>query len=440
MTSSRTHTSRVADSRHSERMMLSPTQNRVLNIFFAATVIGTFLALLGIVLYYVWAFAAQSNGSHAHDWLLGIFSDFVAITSTSLSENPYLECDSSYPPLAIALLYPFAWICKSVLAEYSGLPLTIDELTSRVVCRPQFWVSFVLFFLICTALILFAVLKKYRMDLFSSFKLATIIIMSTPFVYAIMRGNVIYFALIFLLIFLLWYDHPNPVLREVAYVFLALAGIIKIYPLFFGVFLLHRKKWFASCRVALYFMLGTFLSFFIYRAGLDNFSPFLEQLGGFMNEGERLLSGMNLSLTSMLFKIFHLVLPASVPSSAFDYVNVALLGIVFLIATVTATYTQSDFSRTMIAAAIVVLIPSVSYFYVLIFTLIPFFEFLRNYDSYSKQKQVLYCVCFLLLFFTPMILMRYYIAHTVIVILMLVFEVCEVLKKEWFRALAKRKS
>ena len=440
MTTEKISSHHTPDSCHSSRLVLSQKQNRLLNVFFGATAIGTFLALLGITLYYICAFAAQANGSHAFDWLLGIFSDFVAIMNASLSDSPYLDLGVSYPPLAIALLYPFAWICKGVLAPYADIPMHVDELTSKVVSTPQFWVAYVLFFLICASLIVFAVLKKYRLALVPSLKLATTIILSTPFVYAVMRGNVIYFALIFLLIFMLWYDHENPVLRELSYVALALAGIIKIYPLFFGVFLLHKKKWFASFRVGFYFAVGTCLSFFLYRAGLDNFSPFLEQLGGFMNEGDRLLSGVNLSLTSSLFKLFHLILPTQLLSPIFRYTNLAVLLVVFLLSTVTAAYTRSNFSRAVIASAIVVLIPSVSYFYVLIFTLIPFFEFLCTYDTLSRRRQIFYTVCFLLLFFTPTILAKNFLAHALIVMLMLGVEIREVASKEMLPAIRARKN
>ena len=440
MTSDRFRLNKNADNRHCEYTVLSPSQKRILNIFFATTVIGTFLALLGITLYYIYAFAAQANGSHAFDWLLGIFSDFVAIMDISLSDSPYLVGGASYPPMAIALLYPFALMCKSVLLQYDSRVLHIDVLTSKVIAHPQFWVAFVLFFLLCTALILFAVLKKYRLDPISSLKLAVIIILCTPFVYAVMRGNVIYFAFIFLLIFLLWKDHPNAVLREIAYLFLALAGIIKIYPLFFGVFLLHKKKWFATIRIALYFAIGTFFSFFLFQDGLGNLSPFLSHLGDFMNAGDRLLSGVNLSLSSALCKLLDLFLPIGAAFSVFRYVNLALLIAVFLMATVTATFTKSDFSRALIAAAIVVLIPSISYFYVLIFTLIPFFEFIKSYDSYSRKKQLFYTVCFLFLFFTPTILLKNFIIHALVVMVMLVTESYEVTRKELLPILKKKKS
>ena len=125
---------------------LSKKQNTVLNIFFVTVLTGTFLSMLGIILYYVYAYASLTAGDHGFDWLLGIFSDFVFIMNVSLEESPYLVEDSSYPPVAIAILYPFALICKGVFAKYSNQVLTVDELTSRVVLHWQFWVAFLLFF------------------------------------------------------------------------------------------------------------------------------------------------------------------------------------------------------------------------------------------------------------------------------------------------------
>ena len=104
-----------------------------------------------------------------------------------------------------------------------------------------------------------------------------------------MRGNTIYFALIFLLLFLLLYEHPNPIVREISYFCLVIAGLIKIYPLFFGVFLLHKKKIFPAVRIALYFFASFYLSFFLFEAGFDDFFSFTERLGSFMSNDLRLL-------------------------------------------------------------------------------------------------------------------------------------------------------
>ena len=421
---------------------LSDGQKRIINFFFAATVIGVLTAMLGIILYYVYAFASLSNGSHAFDWLLGIFSDFVTIMDSSLMESPYEVGGASYPPLAIAILYPFALICKNVFALYQGKGLTVDELTSKVVLTPQFWIAIVLFFLICTLLIIFAVVKLFRLDFKNSVKIGAIIIFSAPFVYAIMRGNTIYFALIFLLFFLLFKNSSNAVLREISYICLALAGLIKIYPLFFGVFLLRDKKIFASIRIAFYFLVGTLLSFFIYRAGLADFSYFVKNLGSFATDSHHLLSGTNLSFTSIMYKVFEFVSPSSGNGSLFSVLNISILAVILVFSSVIAIVTKSSLSRSVIAAAVLILIPSVSYFYVLIFEIIPFMQFIKDYDSIEKKKRTLYSALFFFLLFTLTILPAYFILHSLAVFAMFAIECYSVISKEmipYFKAIKEKR-
>ena len=413
----------------SRQVPFSDRQNRILNLFFYTMFGATFAALLGAVLYYVYAYAALSSGSHSFDWLLGIFSDFVFIMNVSLEESPYLVEDSSYPPIAIAVLYPFALICKGVFAKYANQVLTVDELTSRVILHWQFWVAMILFFLICSAAIILIVIREYRLTPKVSVKLGWIILVSAPFVYAIMRGNTIYFAMIFLLLFLMLHKSNNAVLREIGYISLAISGLIKIYPLFFGVFLLHKKKIWASCRVAIYTLIGFVLSFWLFR-GIDDLGPFIDNLGGFASNNVRLIAGNNLSVTSLLYKVFHLFSPTVANGAVFDAVNIAILTLIFLAATFLAIYTKNSFSRYIIASAIVVLIPSISYFYVLIFMLPPFMEFLRGYDQMEARKRKIYTALFGFLLFTPLIITQFFIFHSLVVIAMLAMESTQIIREE----------
>ena len=408
----------------------SDKQNKVLNVLFYSVLVGTFVSMLGIILYYVYAFAAKSVGSTSFDWLLGIFSDFVYIMDVSLEARPYVVQDSSYPPLAIMILYPFALICKSVFAEYSHCYLTVDELTSRVVLHWEFWVSMVLFFVLCSAIIIFVVIRKYKLPPVQSFKVGIIIIMSAPFIYAVMRGNTIYFAMIFLLLFVLLYQNEKAYVREIGYLCLVFAGLIKIYPLFFGVFLLCKKKIWASVRIAIYFFLLFWLSFYLFDGGMNHFAPFVENLGGFASNMDRLASGNNLSITSFVFK---LLCPFRIPYSVISVIGNVVTIISFVIATVCATYTRSDFSRFAIASAVVVLIPSVSYFYVLIFALFPFMQFIRDYDELSPTRQKLYTVLFLIIFLAPLILLKNFILQSAAIIAMLAYECFCVSKHEIFK-------
>lgn len=410
---------------------LSPTQNRCLTFFFSVTLIGTVAAMLGIILYYVYAFAALHNGDQSFQWLLGIFSDFVEIMNASLKDSPYVTNGTSYPPIAVMVLYPFAQICRGVFATYSHMEgLTVDQLTARVILHKEFWIALLLFFFLSILSTILIVIHRYRLDRMAALKVAALITFAAPFIYAIMRGNTIYFALIFLLLFLLLYESPNPWLRELGYLCLVLAGSIKIYPLFFGIYLLHKKKIFASARIGIYFAVLFFLSFGFFRTGLDGVDPFVNNLSGFIFSDDRWLSMRNLSLSSLLYKIFYLIAPAAADSIPFIVVNVTVLGLFFLTATVTGIATRSPFARALIASAVVVLFPTVSYFYVLTFTIIPFMEFIRHYDELSRRKQRLYTAGFFVLFFTAFLLPQCFIPHSVVLLAMFLSEAVGVIRGE----------
>ena len=416
---------------HSDRNIhFYGANRRVFNRFFAALTVGTFVAMLGIILYYVLAFASLYNGSNKFDWLLGIFSDFVVIMNFSLEESPYVVGDSSYPPIAIAILYPFALICKNVFAKYSFTELTADELTAKVATHPQFWAAIILFFLICSLLTILLVARLFGIKGKDKLTLGVIILLSAPFVFAVMRGNTIYFALIFLLAFLILKDQKNPVAREFAYFCLAFAGAIKIYPLFFGVFLLKDKKIFASFRVAVYFGLISVFSFLMMQNDFDNFSPFLNHLGGFMSNELRLLGTNNLSVSAHLYRFLHLFIRSlDAESMLFSVINLSVLILLFLVSTIAAVGTKSDFSRYVICFAIVLLVPSISYFYVLIFAILPFMEYLRTYSQMSLARRVFYFFAFMVLFLTPFIVAQNFTPHSLVVIAMLTLELVSVTRE-----------
>ncbi|MBO5939159.1 MAG: DUF2029 domain-containing protein [Clostridia bacterium] len=420
-------------------MPLSSKQNKLLNLLCYTVAAITVASMLGIILYYIYAFAALSMGSDRFDWLLSIFSDFVEIMNASLKQSPYLTNGTSYPPIAVVVLYPFAWICRGVFSAYSGMQLTLDELTARVILHPEFWIAIVLFFVLSIAALWLIITKKYHLDAISSLKAGALLMFSAPCVYAIMRGNTIYFALIFSLLFLLLYDHPKAWVREIGYLCLVLAGCIKLYPLFLGVFLLKQKKFFAATRVAVYFFVLFFLSFQLFRTGIDGMNPFLDNLGGFMFNGERLLSLRNLSLSSLIYKTFYLISPTLANSTFFAVFSLCLLLFTFAMAVVTAIFTKSTLSRSMIAAGIIILIPTVSYFYVLVFTFLPLMEFIKSVDEISERRKTLYTVLFLFLYSCCFLLTQCFVPHAIIVIAMLVIEEASVIRKELLPRLKNRK-
>ena len=415
------------------------TNKKIFNTFFTVMAISTFVALVVMILYYGYAYAALYNGNSDFDWLLGIFSDFVVIMNFSLEESPYVVGDSSYPPIAIAILYPFALICKDIFAVYRYSELTADELTAEIIMYPQFWIAIVLFFVICSFFIILLASKLFGIKGVDRLKLGVIILVSAPFVYTIMRGNTIYFALIFLLAFLVFKDSKNPVLREIAYFCLAMSGAIKIYPLFFGVFLLKDKKIFASFRVAVYFLSIFALSFFVFKNSLNDVTPFFNNLGGFMSDETRLLATNNLSISAQLYKLLHLFIPRlSAESPIFNVISLVAILIVFAISTYATIVTKSNLSRYAICFAVVILIPSISYFYVIIFAILPFLEYIRTYSTLELGKRIFYFLAFMFLFITPFVIAKNFTLHAFTIIAILIVEVMSVIKERISAKKSKR--
>lgn len=414
---------------------------RIFNSFFTVITVSTFIAMVGIILYYVFAYASLYNGNNKFDWLLGIFSDFVVIMDFSLEDSPYIVGDSSYPPIAIAILYPFALICKDVFAIYRHSELTADELTAEIIVYPQFWIAIVLFFMICSVTIILLIAKLFSLHGKDLLKIGVIIPLSAPFIFTVMRGNTIYFALIFLVLFLVLKDSQSPILREISYMSLAMSGAIKIYPLFFGVFLLRKKKIFASIRVAIYFVAIFWLSFFFFKNGLDNITPFLEHLGGFMSTEDRLLGTNNISISAQLYKLLTLISPSvSETSPVYTVSSMALMVITFLLSTYTAIATRKDFSRYVICFCVVTLIPTISYFYTIIFAIVPFLEYIRQFGAMSLHKRIFYFFAFNILFITPLMFGIFFIHQSLTIMAMLVFELTEVVKERRTIRLEKKKA
>ena len=272
----------------------------------------------------------------------------------------------------------------------------------------------------------------FRIRGFNIVKLTAIVVLSSPFVYAIMRGNTIYFALIFTLLFLAWKDHRNPVLRELSYVALALAGAIKIYPLFFGVFLLKDKKIFASFRVAVYFFLLFFGGFLLVGGEADPFSNFLSTLGGFASNSVRLFGRNNLSLTADLYKLLAFLTPLENETSAvFEAFSMVVIVLTFLLSTAVAVTTKSNFTRYVICFAMVALIPTVSYYYITIFAILPFLEFIRTSESMKPSHRAFYTFGFLFLFTTVLIVGYAFFLHSCVIVAMLALELWRAIRYEW---------
>ena len=64
--------------------------------------------------------------------------------------------------------------------------------------------------------------------------------------------------------------------------------------------------------------------------------------------------------------------------------------------------TEDSLKRALLSACAIALVPSVSYCYVAIFALIPFMEYLKEFEKRNKRENKIFLLSCLLLFFYPL--------------------------------------
>ena len=102
---------------------------------------------------------------------------------------------------------------------------------------------------------------------------------------------------------------------------------------------------------------------------------------------------------------------------------------VFGISTYAAIATRNNLSRYVICCSVVILIPAISCFYVIIFAILPFLEYIRSYASLSLKKRVLYFISFMFLFTAIFVLPKNFIIHSFVILLLLTVEIISVIQE-----------
>lgn len=380
------------------------------------------------IVYFLYLAANAYAGTEVKFFYPRIFCDFTQVAYFSINKDAYLlEGGSSYSALSLWLLAPFALIFKKDLdgIEYVSGSVNWGEPNMQIMASYRFWIAFLLYQAICFVAIYFLA-KRLLGKKQEGRSVFLIFICSAPVVYAVLRGNMIMTSLIFVLIFLNWYQDKKFWKRETAVLALAVAGVLKLYPLFFCAFLLHDKKWLATLRMAGYFVALYLLPLCVYNGGI---SVYFANLLGFAGDNTRAYFN-NISLASVLYKFFYY--PAKLfhatPPAWADRICV-LMGMAFLlILAVAAVVTEDSVKRGVLSLCAVALVPPVSYFYVVIFAIVPFISYLTVYERHGIKENKKFFLCCLLLFFYPFYAVRCYVISSIILIILAAVTVYKIFK------------
>ena len=267
-----------------------------------------------------------------------LFMDFFnSIRDASHGEGAYTERHVMYPPMANLLLWLAARFFPASYLDTAGSA-----------CRT--WVNYPgailgFFCLLAGVLILFATVllrepyarRKRRL-------LAVSVLFSLPFVFLYERGNTVFFALLFVLIFMQNYDSESRAAREAGLISLAFAFSLKLYPAIFGAVLLTDRRYREAGRCALYGILMLLLPSFAFGGPVSIFWSMKDVL----SYSEH---------TSLPFLDFMAGLGFSAP--ALKVMLIGMYTFVFLFFTVSAFFPRRRFVTYLFGACCCLMIPSV---------------------------------------------------------------------------------
>ena len=216
---------------------------------------------------------------------------------------------------------------------------------------------------------------------------------SAPFLFWFERGNYIILAVIFSLLFIMFYDSNKKYLRYLALFALALAINIKIYPAVLGLLLLKEKKFKEIFLLGIYTALLFFVPL-IWLGGIDSILLFLRNLKLNSQRAVNCGYGYLLSLSSTLKMLVYAVFRQEYPilNKMFFVLSVFILSV----GAFSAYFIKSKWKTLAILCLLMILIPQISYTYVLLFMIIPLLYFL-NEEEYNF-KDLIYLFLFSLIF------------------------------------------
>lgn len=298
------------------------------------------------------------NNSVFHHHLTDSFYDFYNINDFFYNRSPYIECDSSYPPFNFIIASPFVEIQKH------------DKFAARNV--------YIIVFVCLLILISVLTIRKYKLGLVNSILLPITCFVSAPLLFLLERGNYLIFTFTFVCLFLLSYDSKNIVIRELSYVWLAMAIATKFYPVAFALLLLKEKRIIDLLKAAGYTIILLVVPFFAMNGGFtSNIQAFLGHLRTFSSY-QRLSVDIS---TNNMFRIFAYMFGFDYNSNALSIFATVVRFTLFFVMIVAIIFTKKKWQAITLASLAAVIVPAPAMIHSLVFVIVGVVSFLLEEEK-----------------------------------------------------------
>lgn len=240
-------------------------------------------AILILFSFFAIGFISEFAGDQANIFFAktgDYMADYHNVAKCCAEKNIYhfgevdtLSHEHAYPPLTYMIFY-YLSKCANYLnlgAFEAGRGTTIGLAVS----------SFFMFFI--SALFYVILYDAYNGKKSYKFLLSMALLLSSIFIFSFERGNTIILAAGCLFFFILNYKSDNKIIRELAFIALAVAAALKAYPALFGILLIFEKQYKEAIRLAVYGLVFTFLPFLFFKGGFGNIPIWINNLSANSN-------------------------------------------------------------------------------------------------------------------------------------------------------------
>lgn len=284
--------------------------------------------------------------------------------------DPYQDKFSNYPAMACLLYKMFL---SMIPAEFRGG----DGFALRNIQTAM--IPFIVYNVLVIWLIQVFVSEKSLLEKKSRTLFSILLLLSAPVVFTIERGNLIFLSFSLTMFFTFYFESENKVLREISFIALALAAAIKIYPAIFGFLLLKRKHVKETLRLVVYGLLAFVIPFFYYD-GFESIKIMIQALGYTTNLSDKIGYGINLSLYNII-ETFSIIYGTNISNIIIYIIYGIVLGLLFI----SFFIVKKKWQELLCMTLILIFFPKTNYYYAMIFMLLPFIEFLNEWQT--KQEK-----------------------------------------------------
>lgn len=316
----------------------------------------------------------------------GLFPDFYESLRDARSREPY-NTQAIYPAIVYAFLY---LVSRMIPGDYNDWHSVATSQLGVVMA--------IVIFMIATALIWLYISKTLELNNISSMLFLLVFLMSPAYIFMIERGNLVIFSLLFLMVYLYYYDSEQAVLREISLISLALAFSFKLYPVVFGLLLLKDKRFKEAIRTAIYGSVF-FVVPFVFMGGLSGIGKMIENITSISNRTLVNNNGFGYGYKVNIENFSSAFFECMGWKGNID-LGVVLTVISLLVMLFIVLFSKQRWQRILGCSLMCVLIPGFSWMYNVLYLLLPLVYFMKENSQVTRRNVI--CTILFALIFSPL--------------------------------------